>query len=384
MPLVLVADNILAAADYMAATLAQAGFETRAADCQTEAMAIYQERRADLVLTGYYLREGNGIGLLRALARVDPDFLGVMATGVGSEEIARAAMLSGASDYVVRDGDFYRELPGMARRYIEGHRDLLEERRARAGDERLEAQVELAGWLDHNFKNILSAAAGSLSLLDFANPAQTDGKRREYVSDTMEAVRAAMGLLDSLSELGRAGSRAGARAVLVSRAADEAYAAATDPSRARPEDRAAFSATVSRTSFVNASRALPPQRVVHEDLATVLEALFRNSLESLASVQESPEITLAAEREGSRLVFEVRDNGRGMDAKILRRAFDPLFSTKGQVGVGVSLAIVKTLIQRHRGEIAIRSEPGKGTAVRFTYFVGEDGPLADPPPGAGW
>ncbi|MDR1314498.1 MAG: hybrid sensor histidine kinase/response regulator [Deltaproteobacteria bacterium] len=383
MTLVLIAEINKVTADYIAGTLASAGYETRATDSQTDALAIYQERKADLVFTNYYLGDGNGIALLKALAKVDPDFLAVMATGIGSEDIARQAVLSGAFDYVVKGGDFYRDLPEMAGRFVRLHRELLEGRRAAADSERLEAQVELAGWLDHNFKNILSAATGFLSLLDFGNPDQSDGKRREYVSDTMEALRTAMKLLDRLSALGHSGSREGARQALVSQVADDAYRSARDPEKSQPEDRAAFAATADRTSFLNLTRPLPPQRVVFEDLFTVFEALFRNSLESLLTVRDGPEISVSAEREGPYLVFEVSDNGRGMDEKVLKRAFDPLFSTKGQVGVGVSLTIVKTLVQRHLGEITVKSDPGRGTRFRFTYFVGGEEP-SSPSGKTGW
>jgi signal transduction histidine kinase len=374
--LVLIAEIDMVTAEYIAGTLSAAGFETRATDSQTDAMAIYQERRADLVFTNYYLGDGSGTGLLKALARADPDFLGVMATGIGSEDIAREAMLSGASDYVVKNGNFYRNLPEMAGRFVAGHREGLAARRASTGSERLEAQVELAGWLDHNFKNILSAATGFLSLLDFGNEAQSDDKRREYVSDTLEALGTAMKLLDRLSALGRSGSREGARQALVAQVADDAYHSARDPEKSQPEDRASLASTADRTEFVNRARLLPPQRVVSDDLFTVLEALFRNSLESLAAVKDGPEISVSAEREGPYLVFEVADNGRGMDDSVLRRVFDPLFSTKGQVGVGVSLAIVKTLVQRHLGEITVKSDPGRGTRFRFTYFVGDDAPAS--------
>ncbi|MDR1081419.1 MAG: hybrid sensor histidine kinase/response regulator [Deltaproteobacteria bacterium] len=383
MTLVLIAEIDMITAQYIAGTLDAAGFETRATDSQTDAMAIYQERRADLVFTNYYLGDGSGVGLLKALAKVDPDFLGVMATGIGSEDIAREAMLSGASDYVVKNGDFYRNLPEMAGRFVSQHRESLDARKARTDSERLEAQVELAGWLDHNFKNILSAATGFLSLLDFGSERQTDEKRREYVSDTLEALRTAMKLLDRLSALGHSGSREGARQALVAQVADDAYRSARDPEKSQPEDRAALASAAARTNFINRTRLLPPQRVVFEDLFTVFEALFRNSLESLTAVGEGPEISVSAEREGPYLVVEVADNGRGMDEKVLRRVFDPLFSTKGQVGVGVSLTIVKTLVQRHLGEITVKSDPGRGTLFRFTYFVGEDD-LSPSSANAGW
>ncbi|MDR1166624.1 MAG: response regulator [Deltaproteobacteria bacterium] len=373
MTLVLIIEGNLVTANYMAKTLSAAGFETRAADSQTEGLAIYQERKADLVLTNYYLGQGNGLGLIRAMAKMDPGFLAVMTTGVGNERIAREAIVSGAFDYIVKNGNFYRDLPGLVMDCLERHKKETLQRQEESQRVRLEAQVELASWLDHNFKNILAATAGSLALIDFQSETQTQAKREEYLADGMEGVKSAIRLLDRLSVMSLGGSAEDARHILIAQVVDAAYLSVREEAqKAAPEDRPALERVLAKVTFLNNARALPPQRAVYDDLLTILESLIKNSLEALAQSKGDPMISVSAQKNGAYLDFEVRDNGRGMDEKAQRYAFEPLFSTKGKVGVGVSLAIVRSLVFKHFGEIGCESTLGEGAVFKFSYYVGED------------
>jgi signal transduction histidine kinase len=369
--LVLITEINMTTANFVAETLNQAGFDTRSADNQTEALALYQERRADLVFTNYYLGSGNGIALLKALRRIDPDFLGVMTTGIGNEQVAREAILSGAFDYVIKNGRFYQNLGAMAEDFIKRHREGIVRRKEESEKQRLEAQVELAGWLDHNFKNIMSAAAGSLSLIDFNNSSQTDEKRREYIEDGLSCIKTAMGLLDKLTALSPAAS-AEANHIVVANVADEAMLNVKRKIEADPDESLILGPIVKRLSFLNNARALSPQRVVREELLTIFETLFKNALESMPPSKEDPTVIIDIGKNGPYLAAEVRDNGRGMDDRVMRHAFEPLFSTKGLVGVGVSLAIVRSLVLKRRGQVSCESEPGKGSVFRFTYFTDEE------------
>lgn len=66
-------------------------------------------------------------------------------------------------------------------------------------------------------------------------------------------------------------------------------------------------------------------------------------------------------------VIEVSDTGIGMDEETKRRAVEPFFTTKGEKGSGLGLAVVYGTIQRHEGFMEIDSEPGKGTTVRLWF-----------------
>jgi signal transduction histidine kinase/HAMP domain-containing protein len=65
--------------------------------------------------------------------------------------------------------------------------------------------------------------------------------------------------------------------------------------------------------------------------------------------------------------LEVSDTGVGMDADTRRRCLEPFFTTKGERGTGMGLAMVYGMAQRHAAELEIDSAPGKGTTVRIVF-----------------
>ena len=67
--------------------------------------------------------------------------------------------------------------------------------------------------------------------------------------------------------------------------------------------------------------------------------------------------------------LEVADTGVGMDEATRRRCLEPFFTTKGERGTGLGLAMVYGIAQRHNAEIEIESATGKGTTVRLDFPV---------------
>jgi CheY-like chemotaxis protein len=61
----------------------------------------------------------------------------------------------------------------------------------------------------------------------------------------------------------------------------------------------------------------------------------------------------------------VTDTGVGMNEKTRLRCLEPFFTTKGERGTGMGLAMVYGMLQRHKGQIEIESELGRGTTVRL-------------------
>src|SRR6202040_3561439 len=62
---------------------------------------------------------------------------------------------------------------------------------------------------------------------------------------------------------------------------------------------------------------------------------------------------------------EVVDNGVGMTSETRNHCLEPFFTTKGDAGTGLGLAMVFGIVQRHQGHFEIESEPGLGTTVRI-------------------
>jgi signal transduction histidine kinase len=65
----------------------------------------------------------------------------------------------------------------------------------------------------------------------------------------------------------------------------------------------------------------------------------------------------------------VRDSGPGIAADALPHIFDRFYKSDESRGAGLGLAIAKSLVVAHGGEIDATSEPGQGTEMRFTFPV---------------
>ncbi|HZO22682.1 MAG TPA: ATP-binding protein [Steroidobacteraceae bacterium] len=74
------------------------------------------------------------------------------------------------------------------------------------------------------------------------------------------------------------------------------------------------------------------------------------------------------------VLVEVRDTGNGMDEVTRRRCLEPFYTTKGERGTGLGLAMVYGMARRHSAELEIESTPNAGTAVRLIF------PLSSPAP----
>ena len=74
---------------------------------------------------------------------------------------------------------------------------------------------------------------------------------------------------------------------------------------------------------------------------------------------------------------QFRDSGVGIPPEILPRIFEPFFTTRAK-GTGLGLALVKRIVEGHRGEVEVLSAAGVGTTFIVRW------PIAEPPRVAGW
>jgi len=120
-----------------------------------------------------------------------------------------------------------------------------------------------------------------------------------------------------------------------------------------------------------------------DQLQQALVALFVNAVEAMSG---GGALTVAIERLGDHVEISVADTGPGIPPEVLPEIFEPFFSTKdGASGVGLGLAVVFGIVQRHQGTIQVDTEVGRGTTflIRLPVRPADVAASGPPDPGAG-
>lgn len=91
-----------------------------------------------------------------------------------------------------------------------------------------------------------------------------------------------------------------------------------------------------------------------------IHALLRN--ESTEDYIDNASLQIKSAHNNDRIEISVTDNGYGIPEEVMKKIFEPLFSTKG-FGVGLGMPTVKQIMEQHRGGIEIQSTQGQGTTV---------------------
>lgn len=336
----------------------------------------------DIVLTDYLLHWSDGLEVLQAVKWQYPHTPVIMVTDSGSEEIAARGMREGLSDYVLK-GHLAR-LPSAVREAIE--RERLNREYARALEElqqshralqeamqqlqqtqqqviqqqRLRALGEMASGIAHDFNNALTPILGLTELLLDDPKVTADPQVKRYLEMIRTAAQDAAQTVSRLREFYRPRGRAELRQPLDVNTIVEEVVRLTAP-RWREQAEA-------KGVFIRVHTDLQPVPLVPangSELREVLQNLIFNAVDAMPRGGDMTLRTLTVDSSGGEwVVIEVQDNGVGMDEETRARCFEPFFSTKGEQGSGLGLAVVYGIVQRHDGKIEVDSKVGEGTTVR--------------------
>jgi C4-dicarboxylate-specific signal transduction histidine kinase len=116
---------------------------------------------------------------------------------------------------------------------------------------------------------------------------------------------------------------------------------------------------------------LPRVRGDRVQLQQVILNLLRNALDAMSDIHDRPrQLLLRTESEGADGVrLTVRDSGVGVDDASLDKLFDVFYSTKSE-GMGVGLAVSRSIIESHRGRIWAAANEDSGATFAFTIPSG--------------
>lgn len=116
-----------------------------------------------------------------------------------------------------------------------------------------------------------------------------------------------------------------------------------------------------------------------DELTKVFRHLIANAIRYRRG--DAPKIEVRAQRADGKTIFEVQDNGIGIDPHYQRSlftVFERVHTDAAYVGSGIGLAVCKKVIEHHGGEIAVRSVLGEGST--FTFSIPDYRPPSAPRP----
>jgi signal transduction histidine kinase len=108
--------------------------------------------------------------------------------------------------------------------------------------------------------------------------------------------------------------------------------------------------------------------------ADKLQQVFTNlTLNAIQAMSGGGKLILRTSVANGQVRIDVQDTGCGISKENLSKLFTPFFTTKEKgSGVGLGLAVVRGIIERHKGEIKVQSEVGKGTTFSVYLAVQDD------------
>lgn len=114
---------------------------------------------------------------------------------------------------------------------------------------------------------------------------------------------------------------------------------------------------------------LPPVKADAVQVQQVLLNLATNGMDAMMTQTTGRDLTISSRRNGEMEVeIEVKDCGGGVNADLAQQVFEPFFTTKRQ-GLGMGLAISRTIVESHDGRLWFTARAPRGTSFHFTIPV---------------
>jgi C4-dicarboxylate-specific signal transduction histidine kinase len=335
-------------------------------ETQADFLTLLEQGRFDLILADYSLPSFDGLSALRLALEKCPNVPFIFVSATLGEEVAIEALKLGATDYVLKDR-LSRIVPSVQRALREA-----EERneRKRAEQALLGAQAELAhvtrvatlgemtASIAHEINQPLGAVVNNASAC-----------LRWLAANNVEEARRS-------AELIRADGHRAAEIIRRIRS----FAKKTpsqkdwiDIDQSIREVTALARSEMHRNDITLETRLsddvhhVPLVFADRIQLQQVILNLIMNAVEAMSEVSDGPRqllIRTGTDAAGA-IVVAVRDSGPGIAPENLDRLFTPFYTTKPQ-GMGMGLAICRSIIEAHGGRLWASANNGPGATFQFT------------------
>jgi signal transduction histidine kinase len=260
------------------------------------------------------------------------------------------------------------------RQLEEALENLTTAQRQMVQQERLSAFGEMAGGVVHDFSNALMSIIGYSELLLSDPAARTDeATTLDYLRIINTAGRDGAHVVSRLRDFYRPRGAEDMFEPLDLNEIVRQSIALTKPRAAKREESCAITFIADLADEAIAAGIAP-------ELREVITNLICNAVDATPGAGV---VTVHTHQAKTEAIIEVRDTGSGMTEEVRSRCLEPFFTTKGEAGTGLGLAMVFGIIERHGGEMEIESTLGEGSLFRLRLPREQSVPITVRPSGIG-
>lgn len=362
LPRILIVDDEAAQMRALCDTLRDQGYETAGFTDGKTALEALRKAKFELLLADLMMPGMDGIALLHAARRADPDLVGIIMTGEGTIATAVEAMKSGAMDYILKPFKLSGILPVLARSLAVRHLRIANAELEQSVRERtIELETKnkdleaFAYTVSHDLRAPLTVIVGYTDLLLEEHSRQLSAEAQKMLSAVVKGTVRMSKLIDDLLRLSRLGRQPLSKCpISVSALVREVLEELQTGRGERP-------VTVHVGELPD---SIGDPALLKQVFANLLSNAFK-----FTRGRESPVVEVICRQQVGEKVYSVRDNGAGFDmrqAKELFGAFQRLHGTEQFEGTGIGLSIAHRIVQRHGGRIWAEAETDKGAAFYFS------------------
>ncbi len=262
------------------------------------------------------------------------------------------------------------------------YNDLRQSQQTVMQHERLRVLGQMASGVAHDINNALSPASLYVeSILE--RDSELSAGLRENLVVVQHAIESVTQTVARMKQFYRPRDVPLSRETVdVNRIAEQAI----DLTRARWSDMPQERGIVIRLS-ARLDASLPQVTADESDVRDAITNLILNAIDAMPEggtlvVRSSTGARASSAQAGggaaTHVNLEVSDTGVGMSETVRSRCLEPFYTTKGERGTGLGLAMVYGMVQRHGAELEIDSELGVGTTVRVAFPIAEAGATGEP------
>lgn len=244
--------------------------------------------------------------------------------------------------------------------------DLRQTQHTVMQQERLRALGQMASGIAHDINNAISPVALYTESLLEREPNLSD-RARGYLKTIQQAIEDVASTVARMREFYRPREP---ELLLARVSLNRIVAQVAELTKARWRDQAQQSG-IDIELRAELAEHLPDVMAAEGEIRDAITNLVFNAVDALPKggtlilrTSVDPGATDGGPR---RVLVEVSDNGVGMDEETRRRCVEPFYTTKGERGTGLGLAMVYGMVQRHSAEFEIDSAVGSGTTIRVAF-----------------